>query len=134
MGQNKNMDMTAMLHNFVQSNTSVMTVNQKYLECGHTQTEVDSVHSVIERAKKGTEVFIPKDWINIIQTAEKTNPYLVPLLNHDNLKDAKFFVADQKCNLKLLATGKKIDWRQVRWIWVTKGSNQIQFKYNRTGE
>ena len=134
MGQNKNMDMTPMLHNFVQSNTSVMTINQQYLECGHTQTEVDSVHSVIEQAKKGTEVFIPKDWINITQKAEKTNPYLVPLLNHDDLKDAKFFVADQKCNLKLLATGKKIDWRQVRWIWVTKGSNQIQFKYHRTGE
>ena len=47
MGQNENMDMTPMLHNFVQSNTSVMTINQKYLECGHTQTEVDSVHSVI---------------------------------------------------------------------------------------
>ena len=111
------MDMTPMLPNFVQFITSVMTINQKYLECGHTQTEVDSVHSVImEQAKKGTQVFIPKDWINITQKAEKTNPYLVPLLNHDDLKDAKFFVADQKCNLKLLATGKKIDWRQVRWI------------------
>ena len=123
-----------MLHNFVQFNTSVMTINQKYLECGHTQTEVDSVHSVIEQAKKDTEVFIRKDWIDITQKAKKTNPYLVPLLNHDDLKDAKFFVADQKCNLKLLATGKKIDWRQVRWILVTKGSNQIQFKYDRTGE
>ena len=49
-----------MLHNFVQSNTSVMTINQKYLECGHMQIEVDSVHSVIEQAKKSTEVFIPK--------------------------------------------------------------------------
>ena len=57
----------------------------------------------------GTGVFIPKDWINIIQKAEKTNPYLVPLLNHDDIKDTKFFVADQKCNLKLLARGKKID-------------------------
>ena len=112
----KKKNMTPMLHNFVQSNTSVMTINQKYLECEHTQTEVDSVHSVMEQAKKGTDVFIPKDWINITQKAEKTNPYLVPLLNHDDLKDAKFFVADQKCNLKLLATGKKIDWRQVRWI------------------
>ena len=93
-----------------------MTINQKYLESGHTQTEVDSVHSVIERAKKGTEVFIPRDWINIIQKAKKTNPYLVPLLNHDDFKDAKYFIADQKCNLKLLATGEKIDWRQVRWI------------------
>ena len=87
--------------------------------CAHADG-VDSVHSVIEQAKKGTEVFIPKDWINITQKAEKTNPYLVPLLNHDDLKDAKFFVANQKCNLKLLATGKKIDWRQVRWIWATR--------------
>ena len=93
--------MTAMLHNFVQSGTSVMTINQKYLESRHTQMVVDSVLSVIERAKKSTEVFIPNDWINIIQKAKKTNPYFVTLLNHDDFKDAKYFVTDQKCNLKL---------------------------------
>ena len=100
MGQNKNMDMAPMLHNFVQSNTSVMTVNQKYLECGHAQMEVDSVHSVIEQAKKGTEVFIPKDWINITRKAEKTNPYLVPLLNHDDLKDAKILCSRPEVQLE----------------------------------
>ena len=69
-----------------------MTINQKYLECRHTQMEVDSVHSVImEQAKNDTEVFIPKGWINITQKAKKTNPYLVPLLNHDDLKDANSF-------------------------------------------
>ena len=134
MGQNKNMYMTAMLHNFVQSNTSVTSINQKCLESGHTQMEVNSVHSVIERAKKDTDVFIPRDWINIIRQAEKTNPYLVTLLTHDDFKDAKYFVADQKCNFKILAAGKKIDWRQVRWIRVTKGSNEIQFKYDMTGD
>ena len=100
MGQNKNMYMTAMLHNFVQSNTSVTSINQKYLESRHTQMEVDSVHSVIEQAKKGTEVFIPRDWINIIQQAKKTNPYLVTLLTHDDFKDAKMLCSRLEVQLE----------------------------------
>ena len=118
--------MTTMLHTFVQSNTSVTSINQKYLESRHTQMEVDSVHSVIEQAKKGTEVFIPRDWINIIRQAKKTNPFLVTLLTHDDFKDAKMLCS--RLEVQLVAAGKKNDWRQVRWIRVTKGSNKIQFK------
>ena len=115
MGQNKNMYMTAMLHNFVQSNTSVTSINQKYLESRHTQMEVDSVHSVTEQAKKGTEVFIPRNWINIIRQAKKTNPYLVTLLTHDDFKDAKILCSRLEVQLENFSqqvkkmTGDRLD-------------------------
>lgn len=134
MGQNKNMFMTSMLHNFLQSDTSIITISQKYLEPGHTQMEVDSVHSVIERAKKGVEVFIPRDWTNIIKKAKKTNPYMVTQLHHTHFKDAKHLVTNNKYNLKVLKSGKKVDWRQIRWIRVTKGSGTIDFRYEMEGE
>jgi hypothetical protein len=72
-GQNKNIYLTAVLHNYLQSDTAITKISQKYLEPGHTQMEVDSVHSVIEHAKKGTEVFVPRDWINIIFLARENN-------------------------------------------------------------
>lgn len=36
-----------------------VTITQKYLEKGHTQMEVDSVHSLIERKLKNIEIFLP---------------------------------------------------------------------------
>ena len=43
-------------------------------------------------------------------------------------------MANNKNNLKVLKSGKKVDWRQIRWIRVTKGSNTIEFRYEMEGE
>lgn len=57
---------TAQKRNSVLANTLLMlakeknvTITQKYLEKGHTQMEVDAVHSVVERKLKNTEIFLP---------------------------------------------------------------------------
>jgi hypothetical protein len=42
-----------------------VTITQKYLEKGHTQMEVDSVHSVIERKMKNREIFLPTQYATI---------------------------------------------------------------------
>ena len=77
-GQNRNQYLTAALHNILQSDElSMMEINQKYLESGHTQMECDSVHSTIERSKKNVDVYVPRDWHNIITLARKRNPYKV---------------------------------------------------------
>ncbi|CAG9771281.1 unnamed protein product [Ceutorhynchus assimilis] len=60
-----------------------VTVEQKYLEKGHTQMECDSTHSLIERRLKGKDMYLPTDYINIIKDARK-NPFPldVEYLNH----------------------------------------------------
>lgn len=58
-----------------------ITIEQKYLEVGHTQMEVDSIHSSIERKlPPHREIYIPGDYINIMKSARK-DPYNVIFLN-----------------------------------------------------
>lgn len=53
-----------------------VTITQKYLEKGHTQMEVDSVHSIIERKMKNREIFLPSQYATITREARRApNPY-----------------------------------------------------------
>lgn len=63
---------TAQNRNSVLANTLLalakeknVTITHKYLEKGHTQMEVDSVHSVIQRKLKNTEIFLPSQYATI---------------------------------------------------------------------
>ena len=46
-------------------------VVHKYLCKGHTQMEVDSVHTVIERALRNQNVYSPAGYVDIIRNAKK---------------------------------------------------------------
>jgi hypothetical protein len=51
-----------------------VTINQKYLEKGHTQMEADSVHSVLEGAMRNRDIYLPSQLIDITKNARK-NPF-----------------------------------------------------------
>lgn len=60
-------------------------IEQKYLEVGHTQMEVDSCHSAIEtKLKRRKQVFLPADYIPIIQSARIDNPYRTHYLSYSD--------------------------------------------------
>lgn len=59
-----------------------ITVIQKYLQKGHTQMEVDSVHSVIERQICNKKIHTPADYVQICKTACHKTPYTVEYLMH----------------------------------------------------
>ena len=55
-----------------------IVITQKYLEKGHSQMEVDSVHSVIERKLKNREIFLPSQYATITKEARiQPCPYKV---------------------------------------------------------
>lgn len=59
-----------------------VTVVQKFLEVGHTQMEVDSVHSTIERKIKNREHFVPGDFLRAIKESRiNPKPYAAESLN-----------------------------------------------------
>lgn len=65
-----------------------ITITQKYLEKGHTQMEVDSVHSVIERKLKNCEIFLPSQYATLTKQArKKPSPYRVIQPAHTFFKD-----------------------------------------------
>jgi hypothetical protein len=80
--QNRNALMANVLLNVAVAHNIV--IEQKYLEPGHTQMEVDSVHATIERNLKDKIINLPADYVPICQKArKKPAPYQVKYLTHD---------------------------------------------------
>lgn len=67
--------------------TKKITIIQKYLEKGHTQMECDSMHSVIERKLRNTEIYTPAGYAALCRSARlKPKPYNVSYLTYDFFK------------------------------------------------
>lgn len=65
-----------------------VTIIQKYLEVGHTQMEVDTMHSVIERRMRNVKINVPADYEQICRTARKKPcPYNVVYVTHNFFKN-----------------------------------------------
>ena len=84
--QNRNRILGTALRYFCVSHQKI--VEQKILERGHTQMEVDSVHATVERKLKNVDIYSPLDYVQLVQAA-RTNPcpYEVQYLTYDFFKD-----------------------------------------------
>ena len=130
-GQNKNQFLTCALHNILQSQKScLLQIHQKYLQSGHTQMEVYSVHATIERAAKGSSIFVPRDWVNVIALARKKNPYTVLPMSHGDMKDVKGFTKSMKYNLKVFTNGEKVQWRKIKSIKLSCNTFVVEVWYD----
>lgn len=63
--------------------TKNIIIEQKFLEKGHTQMEVDSAHSLIERKLKNQVIYLPSDYIKFCELARPSQPFNVHYLSHD---------------------------------------------------
>lgn len=86
-GQNRNKFLYS-LYNYVSQKYKI-TIRHTYLEKGHTQSEGDSVHSVIERAARNIPIYTPEQWYTIVRTAKRKQPYKVIELSQENIFDLK---------------------------------------------
>lgn len=90
--QNRNVTIANSLFQLAAKNNT--EIYQKYLVKGHTQMECDSVHSAIERRKKDRELYVPCNFVKIIEESRQKKPYKVKYLDHSffkNYSDLKFF-------------------------------------------
>lgn len=78
--QNRNTILSNALYHFAQE-TGIIVI-QKILEKGHTQMEVDSVHSLIERRLKNKDIKLPSDYIEVCKKARLKQPFDVKFLDH----------------------------------------------------
>lgn len=89
--------------------TRSITITHKYLEKGHTNMEVDSVHQKIEERIKNQNIYSPSDYVRFIEAARQNpTPYSVRYVNNS------FFSSfDNVCALKTIRPGKKKGEAQV---------------------
>lgn len=84
--QNRNSVISSALLMFSINNN--ITIEQKYLERGHTQMECDSIHAVIENRLKNRVIHLPSDYIAATKEARQNpRPYDVKYLSFDFFSD-----------------------------------------------
>ncbi|ELT98803.1 hypothetical protein CAPTEDRAFT_191861 [Capitella teleta] len=69
--------------------TTIETITQKFMESGHSQMEVDTVHSTVERLGSVNKVYSPHDWYAIVQSWRSSQPYEVIEMTFKDFKDHK---------------------------------------------
>ena len=124
--QNKCSNLSSALLSFAVGNN--ITIYHKYLEVGHTHMDVDSVHATIERAKKNQDIKLTTDYINVITSARKRNPYKVKYLDYNFFNDYK-----SVCDIASIKPSKAVghpyvtDIRQLKYS--PDGSMQFNLSY-----
>lgn len=123
-GQNRNRYIAALLL-YAVNTLPIEEINLKFLETGHTEMEVDCIHSLIERAKKGISIHSPLEWPTVIKSASKKYPLIIKNLSCMDMIDLK--VLKQNLlpygNLDVDTENKKIWWLKIKSLKFT--SNKI---------
>lgn len=68
--QNRNQFLSNALSNFAVKHKKI--IEQKFLEKGHIQMEVDSIHAKIEKIVKKKPSYVPYDFVNVTKEARQT--------------------------------------------------------------
>ncbi|CAG9817163.1 unnamed protein product [Phaedon cochleariae] len=132
-GQNKNRFVfTALLHT-MRKFSNLKSIEITFLVSGHTQMVCDSVHGTIEMAKKGQKIYVPQDWLQVIEKAKVHGiRYDAVPMNQKSFIDFKAVnekLFDMKLNSKTV-DGNKVKWSKIVSCRFEKGSeNQLKIKY-----
>ncbi|CAH1099152.1 unnamed protein product [Psylliodes chrysocephalus] len=125
--QNKNVVLSNALFSLsVHKNT---TIYQKYLERGHTQMEVDSVHAAIERNLKNKSIYLPSDYFKVTMDPRKKGLYSVKNIHFDFAKDYSILP-----KFDSIRPGRRVNDPTVNDIKVIKytpdGNIQVELDFN----
>ena len=123
--QNRNQLLSNMLLDFAIVNQ--VTVQQKFLEKGHTQMEADSIHATIERKLKHRMIYWPNDYVTVIKECRPSQPYEV-----FEMKFEHFLDFSKIAYLQSIRPGKKPGDPQVHNLRALKYTidGKVEFKVN----
>ena len=91
-GQNNNRMIFVML-SYVLNNYDIDLIVLTYLVSGHSQSENDNAHSVIEQMARKKTIYSPVEWETVIQCSFKKNPCTLEVLEHGDIIDFKSVAA-----------------------------------------
>ena len=113
-GQNRNKFLFS-LYNFLSQKHKII-IRHNFLERGHTQTEGDSVHSVIEKAARSIPVYTPEQWYTVVRTAKRKQPYFVVEMEKENIFDLKALQRDTTLNWDKNEANEKVYWNKLKIV------------------
>lgn len=127
-GQNRNIKLSLSLLKLVQDpEMTASSIYHKFLVSGHSYLPNDADFGVIEsKAKKKEFIYGPKDWINLVATAKKTNPFKVIEMKREEFISTKM-LEDSIINRKINNTGGKVNWLNIKWLRYSRNKPESIF-------
>lgn len=127
-GQNRNRMVFSMY--LILSAKYKINITHRFLESGHSYSEVDSMHARIENEVGRSEIFDQEEWFKLITNAKQTGEqYKIHKVTHDTVLDFHFLVDRQ--NWELNSSRDKVMWSQVREISCSwESPNKLLYRYN----
>ncbi|KAL4085155.1 hypothetical protein QTP88_027447 [Uroleucon formosanum] len=131
-GQNRNINMAAMLSLVTANSSTLHIIDQKFLLPGHTHLECDVDHTKIERAKKFSDIpiMIPRDWYQFVRTVKGKKPFKVIEMKQEQFFSFSNLVSTSLTKKTVGTDGNKVNWFHIRWIRYEKVYGKLQFKYS----
>ncbi|KAL4127071.1 hypothetical protein QTP88_011269 [Uroleucon formosanum] len=131
-GQNRNINMAAMLSLVTANSSTLHIIDQKFLLPGHTHLECDVDHTKIERAKKFSDIpiMIPRDWYQFVRTVKVKKPFKVIEMKQEQFYSFSNLVSTSLTKKTVDTDGNKVNWFHIRWIRYEKVYGKLQFKYS----
>lgn len=117
-----------MINYIVHTSATIKTIELKYLESGHTDMEVDSMHSVIERATKKKSVYSPIEWNTILRNARRSKPYHVIEMFHTDFIDTKALFKSLNSPMRKDTEGNPANFLKIKKILFDSREHKIFFK------
>ena len=84
------------------------------------------MHSAIEYAQKNLSIFSLHEWINVLKSARRHNPYTVELLEHKDFFNLKALAKQLVTNRNQSDKGS-VKWPAIRAIRVDKAHSDMIF-------
>ena len=111
------------------------SIDHVYMESGHSQMEVDSAHSMIERACRNVDIYCPTDYYQAVARARNRDPFHVEQLDITDVVDYKATADSYVRNRTKDSEKEKVKWLHIKWIRYEKASpNDIFFRYDYESE
>ncbi|KAL4103302.1 hypothetical protein QTP88_018679 [Uroleucon formosanum] len=131
-GQNRNINMAAMLSLVTANSSTLHIIDQKFLLPGHTHLECDVDHTKIERAKKFSDIpiMIPRDWYQFVRTVKGKKPIKVIEMKQEQFFSFSNLVSTSLTKKTVDTDGNKVNWFHIRLIRYEKVYGKLQFKYS----
>ena len=114
-------------------------ITLRYFESGHSQSEVDSIHSTLQKSFKGVALFHPGEIDTLTKAARKKDPYQIIRVNESANSVCKIIDCHKMADELMKNTNKRkvenpdntqisietVDWETAKLIELDKGSSVI---------
>uniref|UniRef100_A0A1B6KFA9 Uncharacterized protein n=1 Tax=Graphocephala atropunctata TaxID=36148 RepID=A0A1B6KFA9_9HEMI len=128
-GQNRNIKMSlAVMHHIQSAESTIKTVDHKFMVSGHSFLPNDADFGVVERFVHGKTIYVPEDWYNAILKSKRKKPYVVKVMDQTEMFSTNSLeksITRRKKNEQ----NDKVSWFNIQWLrYVKEQPFQIFYK------